>query len=460
MSSRQLTCAQKRRSTRIDRIVPLAVQGVGAYREPYREEVSTLSVSCHGCSYQSKYEVIQGEVVYLEVKPPKDGSSQCSSQARVKWVQNLGSKGGFQVAVELEVAGNIWGIASPPDDWFPVKVPIVSDPSTSGRDLRVVARTEQQATPAPDGGSGRVSPLERPATATPPMSSFAQLMAGMGEQIQNMASKAATTALTEQKNRFLDEFRSQLRDEAIKTMQSVILASKEDFNRRALKELNEAHEAGARTIYARWMKKIEQDMESARQHMLIQGKEVSQHLDSIAAGTIERVQRNMEVSRSEAVDRFMSRLRDQVAPLLAEAKETLQALAASEARFKKESQAIYAGLESQVESSANASLAKVHDELEKNSAAVAAKTAETLVKLSQDFEKAARGNLQSLLASMGSHITNILKERTAEISSEFSTGLEGYAQRYLEFIGKSIAEIPRNTPGQTRDMVSSRSDSD
>ena len=460
MSSRQLTCAQKRRSTRIDRVVPLAVQGVGAFREPYREQVSTLSVSCHGCSYQSKYEVIQGEVVYLEVRPPKDGSSQCSSQARVKWVQNLGSKGGFQVAVELEVAGNIWGIASPPDDWFPIKVPIVSDPSTSGRDLRVVARTEQQVAPAPDGGTGRVSSLDRPATAAPPMFSFAQLMAGMGEQIQLMASKAATTALTEQKNRFLDEFRSQLRDEAIKTMQSVIVASKDDFNRRALKELNEAHEAGARTIYARWMKKLEQDMESARQHMMVQGKEVTQHLDGIAAGTIERVQRNMEVSRSEAVDRFMSRLRDQVAPLLSEAKETLQTLAASEERFKNESQSIYAGLESQVEISANASLAKFHDELEKNSAAASAKTNDIFVKLSQDFEKAARENLQSLLVSLGNHINKTLKERTAEISREFSTGLETFAQRYLDFIGKSIAEIPRNTTAQTRDMVSSHSGSD
>jgi len=32
-----------------------------------------------------------------------------SSKAHVKWVQNLGGKVGFQVAVELEVAGNIWG---------------------------------------------------------------------------------------------------------------------------------------------------------------------------------------------------------------------------------------------------------------------------------------------------------------------------------------------------------------
>jgi len=55
----------------------------------------------------------------------------------------------------------------------------------------------------------------------------------------------------------------------------------------------------------------------------------------MAAGTIERVQRSMETSRSDAVERFVSRLRDQIAPMFAEAKETLQSLAASETLFKK-----------------------------------------------------------------------------------------------------------------------------
>ena len=86
MSSRQVAYAQKRRSTRIDQAVPVAVQGLGAFREPYQEQVSTLTISCHGCAYQSRYEVIQGEDVYLDVRSPTDGSSHGSARARVKWV--------------------------------------------------------------------------------------------------------------------------------------------------------------------------------------------------------------------------------------------------------------------------------------------------------------------------------------------------------------------------------------
>ena len=109
----------------------------------------------------------------------------------------------------------------------------------------------------------------------------------------------------------------------------------------------------------------------------------------------------METTRSEAVDRFVSRLRDQVAPMLAEAKDSIQKLEASETAFKKESEAIYAGLENQMEFSANESLAKIQQELEKNTAAIAAKTNETLSKLYQNFEKAAQDNVVSLLASLG-----------------------------------------------------------
>jgi hypothetical protein len=488
-SSHQISHAQKRRSTRLDHAVPVAVQGVGAYREPYQDQVSTLSISCHGCTYNSKYEVIQGELVYLDVRSTNDGSSHGSSRARVKWVQNLGGKVGFQVAVELEVAGNIWGIASPPEDWFPISALVKSEPAAAGRELRLVAKTEQQNSsvlqaqpasgqpepvsgglqvqPAPVSGGLQVQPapvsptsaaitsqgsqIKRNETAASPLSSLTQLMAGLGEQMQILATEAARTALAEQKGRLLEDFRSQLRQEAIKAMQSVILASKEDFTRLALKELNMAHEAGARANYTRWMEKIGQDMESARQHMLNQTKEVSQRVDSIAATTVERVQRSMEATRTEAVERFVSRLREQVAPILAEAKDALQTLTDSGAALKKESQSIRTDLESKLATATTASLVLVQDQLDQNASAVAAKTHETLLKLSENFELTAREHVESLLISMGTNVTKTLEERTAEISREFSAGLEGYTRNYLEFISKAIAGIPKTPPAHSHE---------
>ena len=450
MSTHQLSYPQKRRSTRIDQAIPVVVQGVGALRVPFQEQVSTLSISCHGCSYQSKHEVIQGETVFLDIKPPTDGAVGYSGKARVKWAQKLGANGrAYQIAVELERAGNVWGIAAPPDDWFPLQISQANEPAPSGRELKVVARKDQQVVPAPNNGSDRVSQLERSEAASSSIAPLAQLMVGLSEQIQTMASEAAAGALAQEKNRLMEEFRSQIREEAVKSIQAAMSASKDVIVHQAMKELSEANIASARDSHALWRKQIVQDLESARQHMLVQGKEMGQRMDAMAVSTIERVQSTVDTTRNEAVDRFVSRLRDQLAPLLAEAKGSLQKLEASETALRKESEAIFAGIENQLAFNTNESLAKALEDLEKNAAVHTAKTNETLVKLHQDFEKTAQSNLESLLASFGNQMTKVLQEKATEVSREFASGLEGYTRSYLESIGKSIGEITQNMPGHS-----------
>jgi hypothetical protein len=426
-------------------------------REPYQEQVSTVSISCHGCSYQSKHEVLQGETVYLDVQPSTDGAVGCTTRAQVKWVQKLQVKErAFQIAVELEFAGNIWGIATPPDDWFPLRIPAATEPAGSGRELKVVTRKEQQAVPAPasvaspGGGAVHASPLAKNDAAAPAALPLAQLMVGLGEQIQTMASEAAAAALARDKVRLIEEFRAHLREEAVKSIQSVIAASKDVIVQQATKELSQAHEASIRNSHAQWRKQIQQDMESARLHMLAQGNEMAQRLDSLAASTIERLQSKIDATRSEAVDRFITRIREQVAPMLEVAKDSLQRLEGAETALRKESQAIFAGIENQLAFSTNESLARALEDLERNTAGHTAKTHESLQQLYQNFERAARDNAESLLASLGDQMTAILQQKAAEVSREFSAGLEGQARNYLESVAKSIAEIPQNIPGRSR----------
>lgn len=452
MSSHQFAYAHKRRSTRIAQAIPVVVQGVGAMREPYHEEVSTMSISCHGCTYTSKHEVIQGETVYLDIKAPSNNSAACSSRAQVKWAQKVGNgkDRAFQIAVELEIAGNVWGVPAPPPDWFPLQIPDPAEAAASARELKVVARKEQQMFPTSNSSANQGSSAERNEAAKASIAPLAQLMVGLGEQIQNMASEAASAALVKEKSRLLEEFRAQLRQEAVQTIQSAITASKEVIVRQAMKELSEAHEAGARSNYAHWMKKVQTDMESARLHVLNQGKEMTQQLDGLATTTIERVQKNLETARSEAVDRFVGRLREQVVPMLAETKESLQRLQGAEASLRKESEAIMAGLENQLAFSTNEILAKAQDDLQKTSAVLSASANESLRRLSQEFENGLREKANVLVSSTSSQLTRALQEKATEVSSNFSSGIEGYTRSYLEAIGKSIAEIPKNVQPQNK----------
>jgi len=446
-STNQVAYAQKRRSSRIEKAVPLAVQGVDAFRAPYREEVKTVTISCHGCTYQMKHEVLPGEIVVLDMGQRAKGYSEGCNRARVKWIQKLNTATGpaYGVAVEFEIAGNIWGITSPPEDWFPAQGSKVVE-ANPGRELQLITRTEPQIIQNRSAGATPVPVLKKSEAAASLSPWFSDVMAGLSNQIQVTVSEIAAVTLTNEKDRLLDEFRVQLQNEAAGTIERVIASSKEELTRRALKVLNEAAETTVRTSHERLTGAIEQDIENAKQRMLIHGNELSQRGDSMVTSTIERLQRSLETSHTEAAARFVSRLRDQVAPLLEEAKADLQKLTASQTVFKEESQAIYARVTNELESGVNTRLKQAHDELDKSSAAVLNECNEKLHKLSQTSENAARDTIQTLIAWAAGDAKKDLEERAAEISNSFTGQLEGHIRNYLEFIGDSIAEFPKKTP--------------
>jgi hypothetical protein len=445
VSSNQVAYSQKRRSSRIEKAIPLAVQGVDASRAPYREEVTTVSISCHGCNYRMKHEVLPGEIVFLDMWQRAKGYTECSRRARVKWIEKLSTIADptYDVAVEFETAGNLWGIPSPPEDWFSEQGSKAMEPNP-GRELRVITRTEPQIIQHRIGGTTPVLKKSEAAASLSPW--FSELMAGMSNQIQVAVSEIAVVTLANEKKRFLDEFRVQLQDEAAGTIERVIATSKEDLTRRALDVLNEATESTVRTSHERLTAAIEQDIESARERISIHGDELSQRADSLATATMERLQSTLETSQAEAAARYVARLREQVAPVLGEAKADLQKLVASQATFKEESQAIYARVKDELESGANAKLIQAHDELNKSSAAVLSECSERLLELSQRFEDAARDTVQILITSATGDAKKDLEERAAEISSNFTGQLEGHIRNYLEFISDSIAEFPNKIP--------------
>src|SRR5208282_1656472 len=109
---------RKRRSTRIVQAVPLMVTGVDALGRPFAERTSTLIINCHGCRYQSKHYVLKNMWVNLEVPHPEQGHSPRRVRGKVAWIQRPRTvRQLFQVALELESSGNVWGIGFPPEDW-------------------------------------------------------------------------------------------------------------------------------------------------------------------------------------------------------------------------------------------------------------------------------------------------------------------------------------------------------
>ena len=109
---------RKRRSSRIVQAVPLVVTGVDALGRPFVERTSSLIINCHGCRYQSKHYVLKNMWVTLEIPNAEAGRPPRQVRGRVAWIQRPRTvRQLFQVALELELPGNVWGIGFPPEDW-------------------------------------------------------------------------------------------------------------------------------------------------------------------------------------------------------------------------------------------------------------------------------------------------------------------------------------------------------
>jgi hypothetical protein len=455
LSDAQLAFVEERRSTRIDRAIPLMVHGADWSRAPYQERVSTMTINCHGFKYRTKYQLLRGDVVFLELHQPHNTASVTSTRARVKWLHPLtiGDDRAFEVAVELEAPGNIWGVASPPHDW--------SAPHESA--LGPVR------SPRTGGSSQALQIVAAPDHAT----ALGQVMAGLGEQIQRMAADAATSVVAGEQSRMLDEFRIQLREEATKTLESVIAASKDEMVLRIWKELSERHDAAARNIYENWLGKIEKETESASRLISAHGSDVSERVENMAVGTIERLQHSMDASRREAVDQCLSRLRSQLVPLLEEVQTARERLAASEDELKIRGLAICKQFEDfmlessdrstaattetlttlvkQFDDGVSARLAAAQDEMEKKSAKAVDESSHALRDLSQGCQSVAQTQLESMVKSAAQRLSDELKERTEQISRQCSSELEDCTRSHLDFISEAIAEIAKKKASRLHD---------
>ena len=156
---------QKRRSTRIVQAVPVTVTGVDALGQPFKERTTTVMVNCHGCKYQSKHYVPKNSKIGLEIPRPESALPPRSVQGRVVWVQRPRTvRELFQIGLEFEIPGNVWGIAFPPEDWFPYpEEPAPEIPAPAD----LVASPPAKAPAAPQGQAPRAATPAAPKAAPP-----------------------------------------------------------------------------------------------------------------------------------------------------------------------------------------------------------------------------------------------------------------------------------------------------
>jgi tetratricopeptide (TPR) repeat protein len=129
--------SRRRRSTRVSQSVMLRVTGIDGNGRPFIEQTGTLALSSQGCSYFSKQALSRNAWVSLEILDEQTDSSPRRSQARVAWVRKSRNLPGlFQVGVEFEAPGNVWGLSDPPEDWRPPGVSTDSSTKAFEREMK------------------------------------------------------------------------------------------------------------------------------------------------------------------------------------------------------------------------------------------------------------------------------------------------------------------------------------
>jgi hypothetical protein len=159
--------AEKRRSARLLHSVPIVVTGTDALGQSFRETTATVMVSCTGCKYKSTHYVPKNSGLTVEINRATYPKSRRILKARVVWIQRPSNyRDHFHIAVEFDVPGNVWGITSPPENWFPhpedieleipVTEPVGLEPTRAGGGARSVS--------GPYSGSftGSIETIERP----------------------------------------------------------------------------------------------------------------------------------------------------------------------------------------------------------------------------------------------------------------------------------------------------------
>jgi PilZ domain len=447
-----------RRSSRLNKIVPVTVMGVDSYRGPYREDVATVSLSLHGCKYESKHDVLTNSWVILELKNEENGGQPVSARGLVKWVKrSQDTSGVYETAIELEEPGNIWGIDSPPEDWLtfcesqldqpdapkpkPFAVPKAAPPAKSP----VTEQRESAPAYVPREARSSPGPAERP---------VGQVVGEFHHQMEKMLFEAAGAAVRERASATLDELRHGLEEEAKRILTVVASSQTSLWIDQSLKQLNKASLDSVRNLHAAWTKRMEVDVRKAVERIEERSREFEALAQSLSANALDRLQQGLESSRSEGVERIVTRLKEQSGPAITHAKETMaelnkrrqefeaavdQSVAKSSSRIEETCKRLESEFDAAVRERLDAARREIERTVECSSQSALSRFEDS----ARQWEADAQARLRDALQPVADTTLGDLKVKAVETSRQFARELSDYSRSHLELVSGAISEVAK-----------------
>jgi len=250
-TSGNIVAGESRRSTRIEKSLPLIVLGRNRLGEPFMERTVSVTLNMHGCRYPSRHDYAVGTWVTLQLVGLMSSEEKPATvRAMVRSVHPPGSLRELQqVGVELETPANVWGIAPPPADW------------TSVEETNTTAQLAAVIAPAQESATKNVGLGEIPMNLEPRLADVATFPSP-----SQAASRPPTPKLPEAAqppravvtpDRLISALQGRLQQEADKAVQAAAAKQVKDVIREALSSIDDARRSSVREMQDLFPKSIE-----------------------------------------------------------------------------------------------------------------------------------------------------------------------------------------------------------
>jgi hypothetical protein len=455
-----------RRSTRIERSVPLIVFGQNRMGEPFVERTVSTSLNLHGCRYPSRHDCGVGSWVTLQVvglnvepKPP-------AVRARVRSVHTSQSARELQqVGVELETPGNVWGIVTPPQDWMnpgATRMPRAQFAAAVAPALEDSPPATEKVNEPPTNPEHRMAevatfPSPSPAVSTPPAPRLAEapktqrivitpdgLIAALQGKLQQAAEKAVQTAVARQVDEAVREALGSIDDvrkSSVREIQelfptrveAVRVSSKEELGGEIvshLKEQMEKYRGQAEEMALRLEKQaaeLRRELASSKEFLEKMTREIEPQINARLNDALVKVSSEFEGATARTAHRRYELMRESTQAVVQEALLKLEARSA-------EVQAL-------VQSAVNSALGTFQQQTDQRVDTILSETKERAVSALSALDAESRAACEARRLALETEVAHAAERST----DQFRKGMKAFLYSCLVAAVSAVDEHSKST---------------
>jgi hypothetical protein len=250
-----------RRSTRIDKTIPLIVLGLNQRGESFMERTLSISLNMHGCRYSSRHDHVVGTEVTLQVVGLNIPDEKPTTvRAVVRSIHPPASlRELHQIGVELETPANVWGIVPTPADWTCAE----ESNTPTAQPATVVGPMHDSVTKK--AGPGEATMMK----PQPTVSAVARSSSPPADTLQSPDAKGLEAPRPQRivvsSERLISALQGRLQQEAEKAVQAAATHQLNDLMGKALNSIEEARRSSVQEVQELSAKQMEKMRVSSKE---------------------------------------------------------------------------------------------------------------------------------------------------------------------------------------------------